>query len=387
MKAFLYLTITMICLLFQKIGAQEHKLICHPSESINGFAEAKAMDRAMDKIVKSGTPGAAIAIFSDKGWWYSGKGYSRIEDKTTMQISHLQYLQSISKTYHAVAALKLYESGQLKLDSPITAYLPKNITRYIAKAESITVKMLLNHTSGIREYNFNPNYVTQLLQSPEKNYKGEDYLKFIDGKSLDFEPGSRYSYRNTNYVLLALILDELTGNHAQFIEDEIFRPLELSHTFYRNKSDYLNKTDLVDSYWDRYGTGIVENASYLQRSNVMNMIGDDGIVTTPIEAIKFLKGLIEGKLLSESTLKLMKNWVHRDNGEPAYGLGLSYIKINGVEAYGHSGGGIGAGCELYYVPEKNLYFFIAINLGTITETPLHKGIEEVRKEVYSILSR
>ena len=385
-KNIIYACILGISLLFQEVNAQEFKVMsCEPSETIGQFEKAVAMERATEKIVRNGTPGAAMAIFSDDGWWYSAKGFSRIEDKTPMRICNLQFLQSIAKTYHAVAILKLYEEGKIQLDKPMTNYLPEKFSSCVSDAEKITVKMLLNHTSGIPEYNFNPNYVTQLLQNPEYSYTGEDYLKFIEGMPLDFEPGSHYSYRNTNYVLLAIILDKLTGDHAKYIEDEIFKPLGLSNTFYRNSPNYLNRPKLVNSYWDRHGTGVVENATYLQRSNVMNMIGDDGIVTTPLEAIKFLKGLVEGKLLSKNTLDLMKNWVNRDNGEPAYGLGLSYVKINGIVAYGHSGGGIGAGCELYYIPEKNLYYFIAINLGTVTDSPLHLGIEEVRTEIYSIL--
>lgn len=368
------------------INAQQFKVAsCKTSEPIEGFAKAQVLEEAMGKLVKSGVPGASIAIFSDEGWWYTAKGYSRIEDKTPLQICNLQYLQSVSKTYHAVAIMKLYEEGKIDLEKSMTNYLPEKITNYVTDAEKISVKMLLNHTSGISEYNFNPNYVAKLLQSPEYDFQGEDYLRFIKKKPLDFEPGSRYSYRNTNYVLLALILDNLTGDHAQFVDDTIFKPLGLASTFYRNDANFLNYPELVNSYWDRNSTGIVENASYLQRKNVEHMIGDDGIVTTPIEAVKFLKGLVEGKLLSEKTLEMMKEWVPKDNGEFTYGLGLDYVQIGSIEAYGHSGGGIGAGCELYYIPEKNLYYFIAVNIGTVTYSPLHEQIEKVRTEIYTIL--
>ncbi len=375
-----------IAITLNGINAQQLKVAsCESSESIEGFAKAQILEEAMEKLVKSGVPGASIAIFSDEGWWYTAKGYSRIEDKTPLQICNLQYLQSVAKTYHAVAVMKLYEEGKIDLESPITSYLPEKISSYITNAAKISVKMLLNHTSGIPEYNFNPNYVAKLLQSPEYAFKGEDYLRFIKKKPLDFEPGSRYSYRNTNYVLLALILDKITGDHAKFVDDTIFKPLGLTRTFYRNDANFLNYPELVNSYWDRNSTGIVENASYLQRKNVENMIGDDGIVTTPIEAVKFLKGLVEGKLLSDKTLEMMKEWVPKDNGEFTYGLGLDYVQIGSIEAYGHSGGGIGAGCELYYIPEKNLYYFIAVNIGTVTYSPLHVEIEKVRTEIYTIL--
>ncbi|SHG26031.1 serine hydrolase domain-containing protein [Flagellimonas flava] len=378
--------IVWIAVMFNNALAQD--FMVHPCESvqpIGGFVRAEALDEAMGKLVRNGVPGAAIAVFSDNGWWYTAKGFSRIEDKTPLRICNLQYLQSVAKTYHAVAILKLHEQGKIDLDKPITDYLPKNISGYISEAGKISVKMLLNHTSGIPEYNFNPNYVARLLQTPEYAFTGEDYLGYIRKKPLDFEPGSRYSYRNTNYVLLALILDQITGDHAQCIDDIIFKPLGLSSTFYRNDANFLNYQELVNSYWDRNSTGIVENATYLQRKNVQHMIGDDGIVTTPVEAVKFLKGLMEGQLLSKKTLGLMKQWVKNDKGEFAYGLGLDFVQVGNLEAYGHSGGGIGAGCELYYIPEKNLYYFLAVNLGTVTYSPLHDGIEKIRAEIYSIL--
>ncbi len=346
------------------------------------YSKAEKVQQAMEKLVNSGVPGSAIAVYSKEGWWTTAVGYAKIEDKIPMQICHLQYLQSISKTYMAVAVLKLSEQGKIDLDKPITNYLPGKYSRHITNAEKISVRMLLNHTSGIPEYNFSPVYVTYLLQHPNHYFTAEDYLSYIDNKPLDFTPGSRYSYRNTNYVILALITDAVIGDHAKFIEETIFKPLGFDHTYYRNDPGYLNYRYLVNGYWDRYSNGIVENASQLQRSNVASLIGDDGIVTTPVEAVKFLKGLMEGKLLADSTLKQMQQWVTDHNGEPRYGLGLGYTTVQDQVAYGHSGAGIGAGSELRYFPENDIYMFIGINLGTVTESPLHKGAAQARDKIY-----
>jgi D-alanyl-D-alanine carboxypeptidase len=137
----------------------------------------------------------------------------------------------------------------------------------------------------------------------------------------------------------------------------------------------MNYTNLVNTYWDRYSNGIVENATVLQHNNVVSLIGDDGIVATPVDAVKFLRGLMEGKLLQASTLALMKTWSNDRKGNPTYGLGLDYAKFDNVMAFGHSGGGIGAGCQLYYFPEKDLYFFLGANLGTVTDSPIHKTMK------------
>ncbi len=359
---------------------------CSSTREINSnYSKAKDIQLVIEQMVTDGIPGCALAIYSDEGWWTSSAGVAKVENNTPMNACHLQYLQSVSKTYMAVGILKLYEQGKIDLQAPMTNYLPEKYSRYITNGNKVTIQMLLNHTSGIPEYNFQPNYVAKLLQHPDYRFVPEDYLKYIEGKALDFEPGRKYSYRNTNYVLLALIADEITGDHAKFLSETIFRPLGLANTFYRHESGYLKYPLLVNSYWDRYSNSTLENVSQMQRNNVASLIGDDGIVANPVDAVKFLRGLMEGQLLQPTTLDLMKTWVNDSKGKPTYGLGLDYTLFQGEIAHGHSGGGIGAGCNLYYFPKQNVYVFIAINLGTVTDSPIHKTAEKSISKFYEVL--
>jgi D-alanyl-D-alanine carboxypeptidase len=361
---------------------------CNSTEAtVPNYTKADELEELLEQLTQQGVPGVAIAVQSDEGLWSSAKGYAKIEDETPMQVCHLQYLQSISKTYMAVAILKLVEQEKINLDSPMTNYLPKKYNHYVKSGEKVTVRMLLNHTSGIPEYNFQPAYVSYFLQHPDHYFTTEDYLDYIKGKDLVFTPGSKHLYTNTNYEILALICDSLAGDHARFISETIFKPLGLTNTFYRNEKDYLQYDLLPNSYWDRFSNGIVENVSLMQRTNVSTLIGDDGIVTTPADAVKFLRGLADGKLLSANSMQQMLTWVSNKQGKPVYGLGLGYRKIEGVTGYGHSGGGIGAGCELYYFPQKNLCYFIAINLGTVTESPLHAEIGHTLEKLHEVLLR
>jgi D-alanyl-D-alanine carboxypeptidase len=245
--------------------------------------------------------------------------------------------------------------------------------------------MLLNHTSGIPEYNSQPTYVTRLLQNPERIFQPTEYINYIQGKELDFEPGSRYSYRNSNYVLLALIADQITGDHGKYMEEHIFEKLGFKNTYYKIKQGDSYGDRLVNGYWDRYSNGIVENVSVLQNTNVASMVGDDGIITTSEEAILFLKGLMEGKLVSDKSLTLMRELVMDKNGDPQYGLGLDYTTFLREPAIGHSGGGLGSGSQLYYFPEKEIYMFFGINLGTVTESPIHEDAEKILEEIYGVV--
>lgn len=359
---------------------------CQSNDAVMArYSKADSLQKVLDHLVQAGIPGAAIAIISKEGYWESAAGLASIEQKLPMQPCHLQYLQSVSKTYMAVVILQLHEQGKINLDAPITSYLKPEHSQAVTNASLITVRMLLNHTSGITDYNFAPAYVAQLLQHPEHRFKPEEYLQYIHGKKADFAPGTRYSYRNINYVLLALMADALTGDHARYISEHIFKPLHLLQTFYHSDSGYLTYPTITNTYWDRNSNGIIENVSGIQRSNVMDLIGDDGMVTTPHDAVHFLKGLNEGQLLHDTTLQIMKQWVKDSKGNNRYGLGLAFRNEDGHTGYGHSGGGIGAGCELYYFPKQDIYAFVAINLGTVTDSPLHEKADWHRQQLYQVL--
>ena len=346
------------------------------------YKNSDSLHAIMKRYTDAGLPGAALAIYSEKdGWWAGAEGYAKVEEKLHMANSHLQYLQSISKTYMAVAILKLYEQGKILLDSSIVKYLPVKYRRFVKHANKITVRMLLNHTSGIAEYSDDPGFVTFILERPLQSFDVMDVMKTIEDKELMFTPGSRHYYANTNYELLALIADSLTGNHAAFISSVIFKPLGLDHTYYRNDAGYLHYPQLVDSYWDVLNTGRPANITAIQKANVSSFIGDDGIVCTTTDAVKFLKGLVEGKLLSPSSMAEMETWVNDASGNPIYGLGLVHYAAGGLTGIGHSGGGIGGGCILMYVPERKLYLFMATNLGTLFEGELASKASQMKDEI------
>ncbi len=348
------------------------------------YEHADEVQDILESITNAGVPGAAMAIKTPKGTWSYESGLASIENKIPLAGCHLHYLQSIAKTYMAVATLQLVEDGAINLYQTIDQYLPEKAKSFIPAEEEITIKMLLNHTSGLTDYNFQPAYITYLIQHPEHSFTPYDYLGFVKNKPLDFQPGEKFSYRNINYLLLALIVDNVTGDHATFIQDNIFDRIGLNNTFYRNDSNYLEYDNLVNSYWDRHGSGVIENISKMQRINVSSLIGDDGIVCTTKDAVQFLEALIRGQLLENNTFEMMKEWQLNSKGEATYGLGLDLGKFGSEEqiGYGHSGGGIGAGCELYYFPKQDITIFLVINLGTITASPIHENVIPLRESLY-----
>lgn len=386
-----YLSILLILLISVSCSKQTWEIAgnsCTMQEDINSnYSKAAQLQNLLDKYAVIGLPGLALAVYSPEGFWAGAAGYAKLEDKTVMQPCHLQYSQSVSKTYLAVAILKLQEEGRINLDEKITAYLPAEVSAKVTGAEKVTVRQLMNHTSGIAEYNDKPAYVSYLLQHPLHVFTTMDYLDYIKGDDLRFEPGSKRVYTNTNYLLLALIGDQLTGDHAKYMRDQIFKPLGLVNSYYRDNADYLQQPGLVNSYWDRYSNGVLENCSAMQQVNVGSLIGDDGIIAAPADYVTFLKALFEDQLLSPSSMEQMLTFVKNDTGKYAYGygLGISNDPYKEHDIYGHSGGGIGAGCLLEYIPDKDTYFFIGINIGTVISSPVTEKAEHIREEILDVL--
>ena len=364
-----------------KLDGQADAVVVNPH-----YAKADTLQRLMQRYVDLGVPGIVLSIYSPTtGWWGTAAGYARTEDKTPMTLDHLHYLQSVAKTFMAVEILRLYEQGRIGLDRPITDYLPERYARYLPSPKRITVRMLLQHRSGLPDYSYQPEYVDSLLAHPEQSFTSEDYVRFVQGKPMEFEPGTAYKYLNLNYLLLALIADELTGDHARAVRQNILQPLDMQHTLYRDTPDYLDHPMLVDSYGDLAQTGEVLNLTQMQRVNVASLIGDDGIVATPFDAVRFLRGLVEGHLLADTTHALMTDWTLNTSGKPAYGMGLIPYDLGGIPAYGHGGGGIGAGCGLFYFPEQELYVFMAVNYGMVLDSPLGEKVLQMQLELLSVL--
>jgi len=360
---------------------------CDLGITINdAYSKAAVLDSIMKHYTTNAMPGLSLAVYSEKeGWWASAQGYASLEDKTSMHNCHLQYLQSISKTYMAVEILQLKEQGKIALDAPITKYLPVTYSRYIKDAEKVTVRMLLNHTSGIPEYNENPGFLSEVIEHPLRNFSATDCLKAIADQDPIFAPGSKYKYINTNYLLLALIGDAITGDHAEYIRENIFKPLGLNNSYYGNNHTYLKGLNLPQSYWDVFNNGIPVNITNFQQMTVVCSKGDDGIVCTTTDAIKFLKGLMEGKLLKPESMKEMFDFVKDEKGNKRYGMGVIYFDLGGVTAYGHGGGGVGAGCGLMYIPSFKMYVYFATNLGVLVESELVKKAGAFKDAILAVL--
>ena len=354
----------------------------------NEFPKEKkeAVKEVFTKYIEMGIPGLALTVYNkETGFWSYSKGVANIEENIPLTNDHLFYLQSAAKTYMAVTILQLYEKGKLSLNDPIIKYLDYDWLTSKEGVDGITIRMLLNHTSGLPEYSTDPLLVSRIIQDPLTVLSVLEMLSHIDRKPMDFEPGSKYAYRNTNYGLLSLIADKVTGDHRAHMQKEIFKKLKLNHTHILSKNNINMDFNLTDAYWDVLLEGLPTNISKLQRANVSSMKGDDGMVASTKDAVLFMKGLVSNKLLKPKSLELMQEFVLNEEGEKRYGLGIQYYDLDVTYALGHSGGGIGAGCVLLYLPELESIVFIATNFNTMMESPIRKKSENLQIDILTAL--
>lgn len=221
-------------------------------------------------------------------------------------------IASISKLYIAVATTKLVNSKKIFLDKTLAEYLPELAARF-ENADQITLRMLLQHRSGIPDFIDNPKLPWANLSA-----NPDDFLQLILDKPADFKPNSRYRYCNTNYLLIGKILDKAIGyHHQEYIKKEILDPLGLSHT-YGSLND-VNLKDVMSGYFKGYD-GDLKSQNYV--------VAGGSMVATAQDVGVFLRALNDGILLNKEEQSIYsKIYVYEHTGLlPGYSSIARYHK-------------------------------------------------------------
>lgn len=344
----------------------------------------------VEKYAAKGIPGIVVAVDDASGYWSTSAGFAKLEDKSPMENSMLHYGFSITKMITAISVMQLREADLIDLDAPIKNYLPREVLSVLEQTDKITVKMLLNQTSGYTDYVRTNAYTQNWLDNPLRIYARKDYHNmFSNTVRVQFTPGSDFLYSNTNYYLLALIIDHVTGrHHGAWYREHIFNTLTLSDIYYKNDPAYPFYPALPNAYAPIKANGKIENISRAQLAWMENEEwGTTGIIASSDNYIRLLKGLVTGQLVSDASLQEMKSWVTgKESSEPDYGYGLTYFGYKGKPNFGHDGDGIGASAFLLYFPAGDTYVFIATNSSTEFGGPMQLNISSLRNEISEYLA-
>jgi D-alanyl-D-alanine carboxypeptidase len=185
-------------------------------------------------------------------------------------------------------------------------------------------------------------------------------LSYIDGKSPIFAPGTGYFYSNVNFLLLALIIDRVTGeSHARTISQRILHPLGLNATYYKNEPGYPEPPGLVNSYQDLAGDGRLVNVSDLIIHSSSWSIGYSGLIASSADYAEFIEALLTGGIVDQASVAEMKEQTE----SIYYGLGLSFLHTPYGPGLGHSGGDFGAMSQVRYFPDREATLVLLSNGG------------------------
>ena len=301
--------------------------------------------------------------------WHAAKG--TFHDGTEVTTDNPFYTASVGKTFTATAIGMLVDRGLIGFNDRIASYLPADVMaglhvyEGVDYGDSITVAHLLRHTSGLPDY-FSPNTVDGtpgmfdlIMTAPNRFWQPEELIAFSKAHfKPGFAPGTGYFYTDTEFVLLGMIVENVSGLALhEFFELNMFIPLKMVHTYLNQRSEPEQPTlPMAEMY-----------AGSHELSSLKSLSADwagGAVVATGKDLIVFLNALMNGKLVSAATLGQMQQWIAETQGM-AYGFGSRKIDFTELDsglpnfvAIGHAGGN---GTIMYYCPDLDIYLTGTLN--------------------------
>ncbi|WP_416176196.1 serine hydrolase [Clostridium sp.] len=294
------------------------------------------------------------------------KGYSKSDFEQNIDNSpQTEFpIGSMTKQFTAMAIMQLEEKGLLSEDDPISKYIPD-----YPKGNTITIKNLLTHTSGIVNYTNLPEFWTMKTDS----FKDiQNVINLFKNKPLEFEPGTKFSYSNSGYVLLGYIITKVTGtSYIDYLKENIFKPLNMNNTgIAYNGSDKLYTSSGYSGYLDIYPIDdeMTLNGTY----------GAGSLYSTTEDLYKWDRALYTEKLVSNSTLnKIFTGYVKVGEYQPYYGYGWMITDGKyGKEIY-HGGNILGFTSNIARYPENDLTIILLTNVGYYNLNSLNDTLADI----------
>lgn len=316
-----------------------------PSQATAKLDEAIEKELAAKKI-----PGVSVAV-SQRGkiLLHKGYGYANIEHKTPMKADAVHELASVSKQFTAAGILLLVQEGKLSLDETMGDLFKADFDPW----KKITVRHLLNHTSGL------PDYLAKLAGFHE-SVNETKFVGLLKGQPLRFEPGSKWEYSNSGYAALGFIIAmKAQKSLGEFMEERLWKPLNMRRT--RLNSPTAIIPDRADGYSVR-GTRVFREG---YTSPSLSITADGHVMSSASDLVKWTEALMSGKVVSETLLKEMLTPTPisaegRTNGT-GYGYGINISQKPTGPVYAHSGGWMGTSTFLMHEKGRGLTVAVLCN--------------------------
>jgi D-alanyl-D-alanine carboxypeptidase len=306
-------------------------------------------DQALAAAYPADQPGAAAIVVQDgKVVLRKGYGMANLELARAMEPEMVFELGSITKQFTAASILLLQERGKLRVEDDITKYLAD----YPTHGQTITIENLLTHTSGIPSYTGLPEWFPRMRE----DLKPADLIAMFKDKPLEFNPGERWAYDNSGYFLLGAIIEKVSGeSYEQFVEEEVFKRLGMTHSRYGHPEEVI---PLRASGYSKDDSGF-HNASFI---SMTQPYAAGSLMSTVDDLAIWDRALAGETLLTKASLDRMFTAYHLKSGASThYGYGMEVFDFVGRRILQHGGGINGFRTQLIRVPEEHLFVAILSN--------------------------
>ncbi|MFH1149005.1 MAG: serine hydrolase domain-containing protein [Actinomycetota bacterium] len=310
----------------------------------------RRLEETLTRVMGEGEiPGAVVGIWiPGQGTWVKARGVSDIATGAPMDLSDRVRIGSMTKTYVATVVLQLVGEGKMSLEDPLGVFIP-----WFPGGQGITIRQLLNHTSGLFDFVSDQEFDELVTSDPLRKWKPEELVAYATANPPYFEPGAGWRYSNTNYVLLGMVVEALTGRPlAAEVTDRVINPLGLNATRYPDgpsiegpHSAGYNELDgaLVD--W----TNLDPSAG----------AGSAAMISNLWDLKTWTEALAHGRLVEPGLQAERLQWeITTDTtGQRTYGLGL----LNFAGFVGHDGNAFGYSVSAYYHPPTRATIVVIFN--------------------------
>jgi D-alanyl-D-alanine carboxypeptidase len=277
-------------------------------------------------LVKAGAPGAIVFVRTTKGTRSGVAGYANIKPRTPTRAVDRFRIASITKTFVATLVLELAADGKLGLDDTVERWLPSKVPN----GSNITLRELLNHTSGLFNYTDDEGLDRALFDNPSRVWASQELLDLAFSHPPNFSPGTNWSYSNTNYVLLGLVIEAVTGKAVgDVLRERIIEPLKLGSTWLATTTPIPEP--VLHGFFN-LGVGGDFDVTSLISPTFSYAAGD--IVSNAPDVTAFYAALLQGKLLPAPLLTQMKT---PTTVSGTYGLGIDQRSTRCGRTFFHLG--------------------------------------------------
>jgi CubicO group peptidase (beta-lactamase class C family) len=311
------------------------------------------------EIHKEKMPGLALAVIRDgKIIKAQGYGLSNVELNVPVKPETIFQTGSVGKQFTATAVMMLVEEGKVSLDDKISKYFPESPAAW----KDITVRHLLTHTSGITDYGSETKKIIDL----RVDYSEDELVRRFAEFPLDFPPGSKWSYSNSGYVILGVLIHRISGKfYGDFLEERVFHPLHMDATH------IISEENIVPNRSSGYRlvNGVLKNQEWVAPK--LNTTADGALYTNVLDMAKWDAALTQQSLLKKSSYDQMYTPVRLTDGTAhPYGFGWEIAATHGHPLIEHSGSWQGFHMNFSRYPADKLSVVVFTNLDSEHSDPI-----------------